>query len=239
MVKLSDIDIITTNTVLSTSQDTYLVDASSNNITITLPLITTEGIYYKIIRIDISTNIVIIQGSVPNLITENTSLSSASINLFIQKSIELQSNSNTWYITSNNTLVNFGSEYQYVQSPNVFQTTSTTFQPTITLNTPIIPAGRYRISWFYNWNFSATFLDFEARIVLDGSTVLYNHMEEPTVFTGTDTPGAQLVPASGFTIVDLTNGIHSILLEYRSSSFFIFTFTASVQTPILEIYRIA
>ena len=56
MVRTAYITTITTNTTLDVNYDTYKIDATSNNITITLPNITADGMTFFLRRIDISPN---------------------------------------------------------------------------------------------------------------------------------------------------------------------------------------
>ena len=63
MVYNSNITEITTSTTLDIGFDVYIVDATSGNITVTLPSITADGLQYKIKRIDNNSNRVTITGS--------------------------------------------------------------------------------------------------------------------------------------------------------------------------------
>lgn len=229
MVYLTDIDTITSSTTLSTSQNTFLVDASGGPIIITLPLITTEGIVFKLIRIDTSSNTVTVQRTSPNLIHLNTSVSSTSVTLLVSYSIEFQSLNDNWYYTLNNTLVSFGSNYQTVGNSLTYTSTNPNYLTAISIITGVIPAGSYRISWFYNWGYSSTGNDFMGRVQLDGTTI-FEHIQEPK-----DSNTDQRHVVSGFYVANISNASHTITLQYRPQSG---GQEARLYNPRLEIFRI-
>lgn len=93
MVWTSDILRITSSITLSTIQDVYVVDASGGNITLTLPNITTNGMQYKLKRVDSTrANTVTVQG----FSGAQTIDGQVSITLSIVSSIEVQSINSVW-----------------------------------------------------------------------------------------------------------------------------------------------
>jgi len=68
MVQTAYISTVTANTTLSANYDTYTVNATSGNITITLPNITADGLVFNLRRTDTSSNTVTIQGTGGQLI---------------------------------------------------------------------------------------------------------------------------------------------------------------------------
>jgi len=111
MVYTTNIDLINTTPItLSTKSDVYLVDATSLNsgMLITLPLITANGMKYKLKRIDDTNNTVTIQGTSGQLIDGNLTYT-----LYSKTICEVQSYNFTWYLienmttSSNSGLVNF------------------------------------------------------------------------------------------------------------------------------------
>lgn len=94
MVYNSNITEITTSTTLDIGFDVYIVDATSGNITVTLPSITADGLQYKIKRIDNNSNRVTITGS-------QTIDGLVSIQLFPQNSIEIHSIDTVWRTIDN------------------------------------------------------------------------------------------------------------------------------------------
>jgi len=117
-------------------------------------------------------------------------------------------------------------------SPGVSTTTVTppTYINKLTLTTPSIPAGDYRISVYYNWSHSHVGTDFIARVQLDTSTTIFSHQAEPK-----DPNANQLYGFSGFDNNTLTTGIHTLNLEFASS----FGGTARISNARLEIFRIS
>ncbi len=109
MVRSSDITLISSSQTLSLATDIYLVNAS-NSTTITLPLILCNGTNYKLIREDISSNIVTIQPTKPNLIIYNLGINGKSattgnINLQLETIVSVESYNNNWYIIGNTSTV--------------------------------------------------------------------------------------------------------------------------------------
>ena len=99
MVFTLSINNITASSTLSLYDDTHVVDASSGGFTITLPQITTDGMHYKLIRTDNTSNTVTIAGdNVSETIDGQTS-----ITLLPENSIQLVSfgiddgTSGVWY----------------------------------------------------------------------------------------------------------------------------------------------
>lgn len=91
MVHSTNISAISSDTTLSNVYDTYLVDASAGNILITLPLITSDGINYFIIRTDnVATNTVTMQTSGGQTLNGSTSI-------YPNASMHYQSYNNAWY----------------------------------------------------------------------------------------------------------------------------------------------
>jgi len=126
----------------------------------------------------------------------------------------------------------FGTEYQFAESPAL---NTTTFTPPIymnklTLTTPSIPAGDYKISVYYNWSHDAINSDFIARVQLDTSITIFSHQAEPK-----DPSADQLYGFSGFDNATLTAGVHTLDLEFASSSA---TTMSRISNARLEIFRI-
>ncbi len=111
----------------------------------------------------------------------------------------------------------FGTEYHYVEQESVQITTSENWQEALTLDVNV-PEGEYRIAWYYEWAFDATDRNFEARVMLDNTTVLGDHEQEPKESGGSSRQGSgtdQSHPVSGFRKISL-NGQHSFDLDYRT-----------------------
>lgn len=120
-------------------------------------------------------------------------------------------------------------QYQYAESLGISSTTATTFQTKVTLTTPSIPAGTYRIGWVYAVSHSTANRRSEQRITIDGTQV---YIVDPELSrTGDNWPG------SGFhQVVFASTASHTIQLEYRRQS--VTSFTVSIKEGRLEIWRV-
>lgn len=131
-----------------------------------------------------------------------------------------------------NALGIFGSFFQDVESLGLSSTTSTTYQTKLTLTTPSLPIGRYRLGWTYSWSYSSTGDDFEARILLNTTTQIMAHAQEPKD-SGTD----QLHRHSGFEYIDVTSpGVQTIDLQWRTDDG---SETAWIQRTRMEFWRVS
>lgn len=108
-------------------------------------------------------------------------------------------------------------------------TSSTTPVNKVTLTTSSLPAGTYRIGWYYEWSHSATDSDFRARVFLDGTTTLMEQSQEPQD-AGTD----QRIPVGGHVYTTLGAGVHTVALDFWAEAD-----TATIRRARLELWRIA
>lgn len=113
----------------------------------------------------------------------------------------------------------FGANYQYEEDETVSTTVSTTFQNKLTLTTPSIPAGTYRIGVSYQWNHDNAGNDFEAEVQVN-AVQAFLHKQEPKDSAGTfgSTGTSQQYLAGHAWNEVLTAGIHTIELNYRTDS---------------------
>jgi hypothetical protein len=93
-----------------------------------------------------------------------------------------------------------------------------------------LPAGTYRIGWYYEWANSTTNKDFIARVQLDDTTDLMEHTQESQE-SGT----TQSQPACGFAYQDISEGNHDIDLDYWSDG----NSTSYIKRARLEIWRVS
>ena len=103
MVGLSNIAYISSDATVSDFNNVYLVDATKGSSTITLPLITCDGMNYEFTREDTTSNIVTIAATTPNTIYQNTLVSGT---VLLMTSIIIQSYQNNWYTTFNTYAIN-------------------------------------------------------------------------------------------------------------------------------------
>lgn len=125
----------------------------------------------------------------------------------------------------------YGTQHTEVESLGESTTTSTTFQNKLTLTTPSVPAGRYRVGWSFTWRYSNGSNDLRARILEDGSTTRWEMRQEPQ-----DTGSDQQHPADGFAYINLTAGVHNFNLEYCGSTG---GSTAGISQARLEFWRVS
>ena len=106
-----------------------------------------------------------------------------------------------------------------------------TFREYSSLAVSIPETGDYKVSWSYTWSVNATNQDFIARIQIDDSTKIMDHQQEPKDTGGTgvvlpnteggssNTSTNQRYQCSGFFIINMTIGNHTIDLDYKGSAF--------------------
>jgi len=102
----------------------------------------------------------------------------------------------------------FGSEYGYDSSAPEFSTSSSGFVQAFTTTTASLPAGDYRINWYYNWRQSNSQDDFLCRLQIDNSTTIHEHRQEPK-----DASSDQRHVVCGFINTTLTSGTHTIDID--------------------------
>jgi len=125
----------------------------------------------------------------------------------------------------------FGSEFQEASSESESSTTSETYQQKLRLTTDLLPYGKYRIGWYYEWKYDNGVHDFKARIQINDSTTIMEQQEEVK-----DTGTNQAHTNSGFYYADSISGVQNIDLDYCSSYS---GKTAYIKRSRLEIWRIS
>lgn len=118
----------------------------------------------------------------------------------------------------------------FIRSTTGLINQTTTFDDYLILTTTVPETGNYKISWSYTWSYNNGGDDFNARIQIDNSTTIMEHKQEPkdtagtgeslsTTAGGTVNSGTnQKHLASGFDIVNLTSGSHTIDLDFSSTT---------------------
>ena len=121
----------------------------------------------------------------------------------------------------------YGSQFQYVEALGPLTTTSTIYANRLTLTTPTIPAGTYRVGFYYQWN-KLTSGSFLGRLLIDG-VVSTNQFQQPASFVST-----QRNTTSGYQIIDLTTAIHTINIQTAVSG----GGTSEIRNMRIEFWRI-
>lgn len=107
----------------------------------------------------------------------------------------------------------FGQEFQQEETSTAAQTASTTYAAYLTLTTPVLPAGTYRVGWSITARCTNVSYDMMVRVQVDNATTLDEYQLEPKD-TGTD----QRDIISGFGYIILTNDTHVVDLDLAVSS---------------------
>lgn len=120
-------------------------------------------------------------------------------------------------VTSGIDFVTIGRSHvsDFAAAEDASSTNSTSFITKVNLSTSSIPAGNYKLTWYYEWNYNSLTRDFRSRIILDSSVILMEHVQEPKE----DDPD-QWSPGSGIVFGVLSSGNHSIDLQFASTSIF-------------------
>lgn len=124
-------------------------------------------------------------------------------------------------------LSGFGSRYQFEASEGESSTTSETYQNKVTLTTPSIPAGDYRISSFAEVANDSGDKPVEARVLVDSTTINTEIFYAPK-FTDA------FLSIDSFNLLTLTAGVHVIEFDFRATSE---GGTAKIRRARLEIFR--
>lgn len=124
----------------------------------------------------------------------------------------------------------FGSWYAWDGDELETNTNSAyTYITKATLSVTGVPAGYYRVSWYYEWRRNSASNDFMASIVIDGTTILMEHREETQDVNTWHTN-------CGFGIVQLSSGNHASVLGYCGDSS---GNTSYIRRARLEFWRVA
>jgi len=126
-----------------------------------------------------------------------------------------------------------GTKFQEESDLGLSSTTSGSWQQKLRLTTDVLPQGKYRIGWSYEWRYSRTSSDFEARVQVNDTDTLMEQTQEPK-----DSQSDQSTPSSGFAYFE-GNGVLNIDLDYRRSasgaSGYTYMSSNSVQlTPVIS-----
>jgi len=99
---------------------------------------------------------------------------------------------------------------KYESSESMSSSTSTLERSKVLLRTDL-KTGFYRVSWSYSWAYSSTSSTYLAWVYVDDLPV-HIHVEEPQ-----DSSLKQLIPASGFVCLELSEGTHTFDLRWAAS----------------------
>lgn len=122
----------------------------------------------------------------------------------------------------------FGTEFQIEEDNSLSSTASTTYVPKLTLTTPSLPAGTYKVSWSASVGHTANQTT-NVRCILDGIDTL-SEVGVAIAAGGTSTL------QGSFTTRVLTSGVHNIAIEYSRIAG---GGNATIEQARIEIHRVA
>lgn len=121
--------------------------------------------------------------------------------------------------------------YRYALSSVESSTTSTNFIAKATV-TSTLPAGTYRVGVSYNWRMGTGSRLFRARVLLDGTTTIYEQYDHST--GSGNIPNTILQVAAGTAIVSLTAASHTVQLQFCSGT----GVTAYISNAVVELWKL-
>lgn len=132
----------------------------------------------------------------------------------------------------------FGSEFQVAESSLTTTTTSTSLQTKLSLNTPNLVGGTYRICISYGWNYNSTGNDFRCELHENSSKISEDHRQEPKDSAGNfnGTGSNQKHYTTRVFYRTLSTGTYSYDLKFRSGSS---GTSASIWDAIIEFWRVS
>lgn len=125
----------------------------------------------------------------------------------------------------------FGTEAQQGSKAAAESVTGTTWTQYYRFATSSLPAGTYRIAFWYQWNQNSVANSFEGRVQVDDTTQIFTHVQEPQ-----DPAATQRNTTHAFAYVTLTAGSHNIDIDYRAGSA---ATTARMLEAAIEIWRVS
>ena len=125
----------------------------------------------------------------------------------------------------------FGQNSTYAVSEALSTTTSASYQTKLTLTTPTLEAGTYRVGLTFGWYGTSTSRFCNARLFQDATTSIWSMSSYPG---GTAT--TVISSAAGFWQGSLAAGVHTFALQYSTSNA---ANTMGIQQARIEFWRIS
>lgn len=139
--------------------------------------------------------------------------------------------------TAGGTII-FGTNFAEENDDSTSTTTSQDFQNKLTLNlSGLVSGGKYRIGWFYNWNFDDTGKNHISEVTLNGMEIA-SHIKEPKDSGGSfgATGSGQKLVVSGFDYVTINDVTAEIKINWKSGKK---KKKASIWNAKLEFWRVS
>ena len=119
----------------------------------------------------------------------------------------------------NGSAFSYGTEFSFDENLTPVTNSTIILQSHLQLTSINLSGGDYKISWSYEWNHDDTGTDFVGNIDVDSGTIIANHFQEPSDSLGGGPGGTdQIHQASGFRIITLLAGVHTVDINFASSS---------------------
>ncbi len=121
-------------------------------------------------------------------------------------------------------------ELNNITSDSLQQTTNNQFQEKVRLDLTGLIGGKYRIGFYFEWNYNDGKNDFKGRVRIDDTLNIMELQSEPK-----DTGSDQFYPISGFDYQTLSAGDHHITIDWCCSKL---GNRASIRRARLEIWKV-
>jgi len=125
----------------------------------------------------------------------------------------------------------FGFNFYDASSEYESYTNSTEYVEKLKMSLSNIPAGKYRIGWFYEWAQENSNWRFESRVQLDDTTTLCEIKIRPS-----ESSWESWETNSGFAYQTLTSGNHTVDIDYCTSKW---NKTSGIRKARLEFWRVS
>jgi len=122
------------------------------------------------------------------------------------------------------------SEQHEVSSDTFQQTTTNTFQQKLRLVANGLSGGKYRIGWYYEWQYNVAQRDFRSRVQVNDNITLMEQRQEPK-----DTGSDQFYPVGGFKYELLSAGDYNIDFDFCCTNL---GDTAGIRRVRLELWKV-
>jgi len=105
----------------------------------------------------------------------------------------------------------FGTYYGWGGDTSAQSTNSTSWVQAVRVNVPSIPDSYFRVGWYFEWRRNTASNDFKAQVQIDDTETIMSMNEESKDVNSWH-------PASGFAILDLSTGTHTIDVDFAGET---------------------
>lgn len=101
--------------------------------------------------------------------------------------------------------------YEFMEIKTEISTTQKSYVRANRLTTKHLLAGYYKLEWYYEWASPSLNPSLNCQIQLDDTTTVHSQQSAASIGDGT-----KFTSATGFTVVNLTEGTHDIDIDFQS-----------------------